>query len=213
MRRRQPHLLVLEHGPPVDEGHAGHVLHLIVDLPVEDAVLQPALVQVADAEQGGPLASVGAAPGHHPPPLPGAHSLSISEVCGWLSFLALVTSRNRSISSPSARPSFSVISVWCWKGRSFFSFSLSWWGEGTLTAGPPTEAASPTEERRPHHSQQLLCAQDVLLHLVGVLLHLGDQGGQHAGLAPAATHTHTVNTTATGVGAAVPLQSPAPAVT
>ncbi len=36
-----------------------------------------------------------------------------------------------------------------------------------------------------HHSQQLLRAEDVFLHLVGILLHLGDQQGQAAGLAPA----------------------------
>lgn len=36
-----------------------------------------------------------------------------------------------------------------------------------------------------HHSQQLLRPEDVFLHLVGILLHLGDQQGQVAGLAPA----------------------------
>ncbi len=36
-----------------------------------------------------------------------------------------------------------------------------------------------------HHSQQLLCLEDVFLHLVSIVLHLGDQQGQAAGLVPA----------------------------
>lgn len=47
----QSYLLVLEHRPPVNEGLSRHVVHRIVDLPVEGAVFEPALVEVADAEQ------------------------------------------------------------------------------------------------------------------------------------------------------------------
>lgn len=36
-----------------------------------------------------------------------------------------------------------------------------------------------------HHSQQLFCPEDVFLHLVSIVLHLGDQQGQAAGLVPA----------------------------
>lgn len=59
------------------------------------------------------------------------HSLSISVACGCLSFLALSTSRKRSLSRPSASPSLSEISVWCSNGNSFFSFSASWWKQTT----------------------------------------------------------------------------------
>lgn len=36
-----------------------------------------------------------------------------------------------------------------------------------------------------HHSEELLRPEDVFLHCVGILLHLGDQQGQTAGLGPA----------------------------
>lgn len=46
----QSYLLVLKHRPPVNEGHPRHIVHGIVDLLVEGAVFEPALVEVADAE-------------------------------------------------------------------------------------------------------------------------------------------------------------------
>ena len=44
------YLLVLKHRPPVNEGHPRHIVHRIIDLSVEGAVFEPALVEVADAE-------------------------------------------------------------------------------------------------------------------------------------------------------------------
>ena len=115
------------------------------------------------------------------------HSLSISEDWGCPSFLALSTSRKRSFSRPSASPSFSEISSWYFKGSSFFSFSASWWQETTgrlrngRCIGWPLCLCSSCS----YHSQQLFRPEDVLLHLVGILLHLGDQQGQATGLVPA----------------------------
>lgn len=47
------HLLVVENRRPVDFRHHGNVINLLVDFPVEAAVLQPAVVQVDDAGWGG----------------------------------------------------------------------------------------------------------------------------------------------------------------
>lgn len=46
----QSYLLVLKHRPPVNEGHPRHIFHGFIELSVEDAVFEPALVEVADAE-------------------------------------------------------------------------------------------------------------------------------------------------------------------
>ena len=42
------YLLLVKNGPPVDSGHPRHVVNLLVDLSVEGAVLQPALMEVND---------------------------------------------------------------------------------------------------------------------------------------------------------------------
>lgn len=42
------YLLLVENGPPVDSGHQRHVINLLVDVSVEGAVLQPALMEVDD---------------------------------------------------------------------------------------------------------------------------------------------------------------------